>query len=238
MRHLLSPRSLLAVPAVLAFAHAAPAAADTGPTYVETTVTDTTTPVDLKLDSSTVLCSSADYGALFLKVLIPDLARLTLLDHQNIGAGAPCVASGACKPGNMPSDIILAGAPTEHVYVNVKEIRADDADPATQTCNTTLIEKVHVTIRGKDFFHERELPLGTRPYSDCATSEAGSGSGSGTAPDAGVGSGSGDGSGKSDGYGGADDPKTGGCDAAGGSAGLTFGMIALGAAIARRRRRA
>jgi uncharacterized protein (TIGR03382 family) len=238
MRHLLTPRSLLAVPAVLAFAHATPAGADTGPTYVETTVTDTTTPVDLKLDSSTVLCSSADYGALFLKVLIPDLARLTLLDHQNIGAGAPCVASGACQPGNMPSDIILAGAPIEHVFVNVKEIRADEADPATQTCNTTLIEKVHVTIRGKDFFHQRELPLGTRPYSDCATSEAGSGSGSGSgsgaAPDAGVGSGSDD---KADGYG-ADDPKTGGCDASGGSAGLTFGAIALGAALARRRRRA
>ncbi|HTL32727.1 MAG TPA: MYXO-CTERM sorting domain-containing protein [Kofleriaceae bacterium] len=208
-------------------------------------MTDTTTPVDLTLDSTTVLCSSADYGALFLKVLIPDLARLTLLDHQNIGAGAPCVASGQCKPGNMPANIIVAGDPIERVDVNVKEVRLDEADSVAMTCNTTLIEKVQVTIRGIQFFHQRELPLGSRPFSDCATSAStGGGSGSGSGSDTGSGSDSGSGSvgsgsdDKSDDYGGADDPKTGGCDASTGSAGLTFGMIALGAALARRRRRA
>ncbi|HUS33394.1 MAG TPA: hypothetical protein VMZ53_33055 [Kofleriaceae bacterium] len=253
MRHLpLTTRSLLAVPAVLLAAGtlgAKPAAADTGPTYVETVVTDTTTAVDLKLDSSTVLCSSADYGALFLKVLIPDLARLTLLDHQNLGAGAPCVASGQCMPGNMPSNVIDAAHPTAHVLVNVKEVRADEGDPVAQTCTTTLIERVHVNIRGIDFFHERQAPLGTRPFSDCATSSTdpgtGSGSGSGTDPGAGSGSGS-DGSDDSaadDPYAGANDPKTGGCSASvagssSGSAALSFGLVALGAIIARRRRRA
>jgi len=203
--------ALLAVPAV--------AAADT--TYVETVVTDTTTAVDLKLDSSTVLCSSADYGSLFLKVLIPDLARLTLLDHQNIGAGAPCVAAGQCRTGNMPSDIIDPAHPTERVDVDVQEVRADEADSTAQTCTTTLFERVHVTIRGIQFFHERSLPLGTRPYSDCATSSPAAGSGSdapaddpGTAPS---------------------EPKSGGCNTAGGAGGLLAAATAL--VLVRRRRR-
>lgn len=218
MRHVL--RSL-PIPAVLLLA--APAVAANGPTSVETVVTDTTTPVDLKLDDSTVLCSSADYGSLFLKVLIPDLARLTLLDHQNIGAGAPCVAAGACKPGNMPSNIIDPAHPVEHVAVNVQEIRLDEADPTAQTCTTTLIEKVHVSIRGIDFYHQRQAPLGSRPYSDCATSAA-------TDPSTGSDT-------PADEPGAIDDPKSGGCAATGSGAGLGLVLASLGAVLARRRRR-
>jgi MYXO-CTERM domain-containing protein len=243
MRQLLSPRSLLAVPAVFLVAGslgAKPAAAET--TYVETVVHDTTTTVEVKLDADTVLCSSADYGALFLKILIPDLARLTLLDHQNFGAGAPCVASGMCKPGNMPSDIINPAYPTANVAINVKAIRLDEADSTAQTCNTTLIERVQVNIRGIDFFHERNAPLGTRAFSDCATSSTaptdpgtGSGSGSGSGD---MGSGSDDNSADDPYAGGSDDPKVGGCDASTGSAGLSFALVAFGAVLARRRRRA
>jgi hypothetical protein len=195
---------------------ASPAAADT--TYNETVVTDTTTPVDLQLDSSTVLCSSADYGALFLKVLIPDLAHLTLLDHQNLGAGAPCVAAGQCSPGHMPSDIIDPAHPTERVDVNVQELRADEADSTAQTCTTTLIERVHVTIRGIDFVHERQAPLGTRAFSDCVTSSAAIGS---DAPADDPGSA-------------APEPKTGGCTTGGGSGGL---IVAASALVLVRRRR-
>jgi uncharacterized protein (TIGR03382 family) len=137
----------------------------------ETVVHDTTTNVDLTLDESTVLCSSADYGALFLKVLIPQLAQLTLLDHQNTGAGAPCVASGLCEAGNEPSDIIDSSDPNETVAVNVKAVRQDMVDTDAQTCDTYLIERVNVTIRGIAFTHERTAPLGSRAYSDCVTSQ-------------------------------------------------------------------
>lgn len=220
MHHL--TRSLLAVPAVL-LGLGSLAAADTGPTWVETVVADTTTPVELTLDSHTVLCSSADYGQLFLKVLIPDLARLTLLDHQNLGAGAPCVASGQCRTGNMPSDVIDPAHPTDQVQVNVQEVRLDEADPTAQTCTTTLIERVHVTIRGIEFFHEREAPLGTRAYGDCATSEA-TASGSGSDSKA-------DGPGTS-----APANSGGGCSTTGNGSGAA--LIAAALLAVRRRRRA
>lgn len=161
MRHLLSS-------ALVSLAFAAPAAA--APVFHETLVHDTTTPVTVTLTDETVLCSSADYGALFFKILIPDLAKLTLLDHQNFGAGAPCVASGMCGPGNEPADILDPANPTAVVNINVKAIRIDEVDADAQTCQTMLRESVHVKIRGIDFTHERYAPLGPRPFADCATS--------------------------------------------------------------------
>lgn len=206
------------------------------PVYNETVVHDTTTEVEVKLDSSTVLCSAADYGATFLKILIPDLGTITLLDHQNTGAGAPCVASGPCEPGNEPSDIIDANDLHETVSVNVKAIRGDESDADTQICTTYLTEKVKVTIRGKDFFHERFAQLGTRPYSDCVTSQA--------QPDGEQGSGSGSGSGDGSGEEGKTDYGTpaveepsGGCNTVGGGSTGLAGLLLGLAAITRRRRR-
>ncbi len=210
------------------------------PVYTETTVHDTTTNVEVELNAQTVLCSSADYGALYLKILIPQLARLTLLDHQNLGAGAPCVAAGMCEPGNEPSDIIDPNDPKDTVAINVKAIRVDEADADTQTCNTSLTEKVKVTIRGVDFFHERWATLGTRPYSDCVSTPV-------VEPPDPTGEGSGSGSGEGEGEGEGEQGKpdrpdveepSGGCSATGTGTG-SFGslLLALGLFGARRRRR-
>jgi MYXO-CTERM domain-containing protein len=136
--------------------------------FAETIVHDSTTTTSIELSPNTVLCSSADYGSLHLKVLIPKLASLTLLDHQNFGAGAPCVAAGQCKPGNMPSDIIDPANPSENVTMHVKAVRLDETDVAAQTCTTYLVERVNVTIRGFEFKHERSVELGSRAFSDCA----------------------------------------------------------------------
>ena len=187
----------------------------------ETVVHDTTTWVELDLNSQTVLCSAADYGQLFLKVGIPELARITLLDHQNVGAHAPCVAAGRCAPGNMPSDIIDPAHPTELVPIDVKAVRFDNVDTKAKTCETTLFERVHLTIRGIEFTHERSVELGTRQYQDCVASLGSAGSGSDS---------------KADGDGSADEPKSGGCSTtSGGSSALA--LVGLGLVVARRRRR-
>lgn len=191
--------------------------------YNETLVHDTTTTVNIDLNEDTVLCSSADYGALFLKVALPELAGLTLMDHQNIGAGAPCVAAGVCEPGHMPENIIDAAHPTENVSINVKAFRQDEVDTTAETCNTTLIERVHVTIRGFEFTHERRAELGSRLFGDCVSTPAtGSGSGSGDNP--------------ADDPGSVDEAPAAGCSAGGAGAGSTFALVMLGALIAFRRK--
>ena len=218
----------------LGFAAGSASVAGAVPVYNETVVHDTTTEVEVKLDSSTVLCSAADYGATFLKILIPDLGKITLLDHQNTGAGAPCVASGPCGQGNQPSDIIDANDLNETVQVNVQAIRGDESDSDTQTCSTYLTEKVKVTIRGKDFYHERFAQLGTRPYSDCVTSQAQPEPEPEPQPEPDTGSGE-----KTDTYGQPEvEEPSGGCNATGGAGSTSLAGLLLGlAAITRRRRR-
>jgi hypothetical protein len=194
----------------------------------ETVVHDTTSWVEVDLNASTVLCSAADYGALFLKVGIPELARITLLDHQNIGAGAPCVAAGICAPGNQPSDIINPAKPTELVSINVKAVRYDVADSEANTCTTHLIERVHLTIRGIEFNHERFSDLGSRKFADCSSAAP--------APSGG-GSAGGSGDDKSDGTG-ASAPKAdnGGCSATNNSSLFVLLLVGAITLIAARKR--
>ncbi|HEY5925862.1 MAG TPA: hypothetical protein VIV11_29445 [Kofleriaceae bacterium] len=185
--------------------------------HAETIVHNTTTSLDIELNQNTVLCSSADYSGLFLKVLIPKLASLTLLDHQNFGAGAPCVAAGPCEPGRMPEDILDASQPTEHVAIHVRAVRLDETDTVAQTCSTSLIENINVTIRGFEFKHTRSAWLGDRPFSDCVK---GAPANDNPADDPGQLE---------------QEPKSGGCAAGTGVGSLT--ALMLGALVAVRRRR-
>jgi len=185
------------------------------PLYAETIVHDTTTTMSVKLDAQSVLCSTADYGSPHLKVLIPKLASLTLLDHQNFGAGAPCVAAGACGPGHMPADVIDPANPDETVQLHVKAVRVDETDVAAQTCLTSLVERVNVTIRGLEFKHERSVELVDRAFSDCVQGAPLDG----PADDPGV----------------AEPKESSGCSATGGSGSLL--ALGLGLLVAVRRRK-
>lgn len=134
-------------------------------------VHDVTRTVRVALNDKTVLCSRADYGAEFLKILIPDLAGLTLLDHRNEGAGAPCVGAGQCggpgRGGPVPGDILDPARPSARVGIRIRLIRENEIDHRAKTCAVNLIEEIDTGIRGVDFFHRRVKSLGTRHYEDC-----------------------------------------------------------------------
>lgn len=218
----------LATSLVLGLASSAGAAVESR----EELVHETTTSVELLLTPETVICSHADYSASFLKVLIPQLAGITLLDHQNTDAGAPCVAAGECEPfgDHAPDDILDPADTSETVDIRVRAKRVDDIDHEAQTCTTSLRERVDLEIRGVRFAHERWAPLGTRPYGDCTATALG---GDDEAPGE-------DGDGKADELGAAEEtPGSGGCAAggAGGSSGPALVLLGMAVAAVRRRRR-
>lgn len=217
------PTPALAVSLVLALASSAAGAA------VETReelVHQTTTSADLELTPETVICSHADYSANFLKVLIPQLASITLLDHQNTDAGAPCVAAGECAPfgDHAPSDILDEADTTETVDITVRATRVDEIDHEAETCTTSLRERVDLVIRGVPFTHERHASLGSRPYGDC-TAGAGAdepGGGDGKADDLGAGE---------------EAPGAAGCAAGGSGGSSALALVILGMTVAEQRRR-
>ncbi|MCO4794867.1 MAG: hypothetical protein KC493_14200 [Bacteriovoracaceae bacterium] len=138
----------------------------------EKLITTNLAQVEIELNEQTVLCSAADYGASFLKVLIPALADLTIMDHQNTGAGAPCVAAGMCEffPGDggfKPTDILDGNNSTELVDIEVSLTRVFHLDHEEKTCRVSLKENVKTTIRGIEFLHQRVSSLGERVIADC-----------------------------------------------------------------------
>jgi hypothetical protein len=220
------PTTTLAASFLLGLASSASAAVDTR----EELVHETTTSVELELTPETVICSHADYSASFLKVLIPELASITLLDHQNTDAGAPCVAAGECAPfgDHAPSDILDEADTTETVDIKVLATRLDEIDHDARTCTTTLRERIDLEIRGVPFAHERYASLGSRPYGDCT---AGAGGDDAPPPSGG--------DGKADELGAEDEPGSGGCAAgrSGGSSALSLVILGMTIAAYRRRRR-
>jgi hypothetical protein len=128
-------------------------------------VRDQTTDVDVDLNAKTVKCSAADYSGPMLKVLVPGLAGLTVLNHRNTREGAPCVAAGRCDADLGPESILKAGDGIERVPVRVvlQKVTSIDGD----VCHVSLIETVTTTIRGLPFFHERRQEVADRAAADC-----------------------------------------------------------------------
>lgn len=127
-------------------------------------VRDFTTTVRADLNTKTVKCSAADYSSPMLKVLIPALADLTILNHRNFREGAPCVAAGAC--GEIgPKDILKAGEGSEKIAVRV--IVKKETELEGDVCRVTLVETVYTVIRGVPFFHERRQAVADRTPDDC-----------------------------------------------------------------------
>ncbi len=138
----------------------------------EVVVHDVEHTLNIALNDQTVLCSDADYSANLLKILIPDLKNLTLFNHRNYNAAAPCVAAGMCRGplapnGPQPSDILNPSKPTEEVKLRVKLTRYEVINHKEKTCETHLIENLTVPIRGLSFTHQREGSLDYRNYEDC-----------------------------------------------------------------------
>ena len=141
----------------------------------EAVVHKTTTTILVDLNDKTVVCSRADYAMPVLKVLIPGLSDITLLNHQNFRAGAPCVTTGeTCARSTAggfaeatPESILQGRSGTEQAEVTVTLSRIETIDHKEKTCVVTMREDVETTIRGKRLFHNREADIGSRVYTDC-----------------------------------------------------------------------
>lgn len=130
------------------------------------TVTLSEREVELNVDISTtkVKLSRADYSAPVVKVLVPDLADVTVLDHRNTGEGAPCLATYDTL---APEDVIQNNPVVERVKFKVTLQKATYLDAQAGVCHVSLVELVEGKIRGFNFVHDREVSVGSRHPDDC-----------------------------------------------------------------------
>lgn len=128
-------------------------------------IRDETTNVNVDLNAKTVKCSAADYSMPMLKVLVPGLADITLLNHRNTREGAPCIAAGQCSQNLGPQSILSGGEGTENIPVRVVLKKETEVDG--DICHVWLVETVTTQVRGLPFFHERRQAVADRAAADC-----------------------------------------------------------------------
>ena len=103
--------------------------------------------------------TSLGYGALTPKILIPEMAKHTALNHRNFGEEAPCLAG--------EEEIIIVDPIVVPVDIK-RELHMDLSGAAGDNlCGVTLVEIVNATVKGKEFFHILRTPMPQRELADC-----------------------------------------------------------------------
>jgi hypothetical protein len=122
--------------------------------------------VVLPVDVSTtrIHLSKADYSSPVVKVLIPELADVTLLDHRNNQEGAPCMATY----DTLSVEDVIQGRPAiEKVKFNITLTKVAWIDREANICRVSLEENLQAKIRGFNFVHSRSTELPDRVVEDC-----------------------------------------------------------------------
>lgn len=157
---------LIAAPLALLLP-AGEALAQSGSGRKETVISVQNFKVKVSLNEQTVLCSIFDYSARVLKVLVPELDKLTVLNHENTGAGSPCLGAGQCTATKNDRTFLSSGPSEENINLQVTRTRVNFLDAEKQTCMVSLKETIKTQIHGVPFFHEREVDVSPRKAAGC-----------------------------------------------------------------------
>lgn len=127
-------------------------------------LSEKTVPLTVDISTTKVKLSVADYSSPVVKVLVPDLADVTVLDHRNTGEGAPCMATYDTLE---PMDVIQDNPSIEEIPMTIKLEKIVSEDFSNNVCHVTLSETITSNIRGFEFNHYKSHYIGTRHIDDC-----------------------------------------------------------------------
>lgn len=128
------------------------------------TVSSRTVTLPVDLSAAHVRKTNAGYGQTYLvKILVPELAAETVMNHRNEGEGAPCLATYEVDTIEQ----LIQGRPSVEKAAFKIELVKDTYLDEAKVCHVTLTENVTTSIRGFQFIHSRASPLPDRNEADC-----------------------------------------------------------------------
>lgn len=131
---------------------------------IQKLISEKTVAINVRIDSKNVKLSKADYALPTVKVLIPELAEHTLMDHRNTGEGAPCMATDGTRD---PNKVIQNKHGIDRAEIKIKLTQHLFADVENNICYVSLSEELETDIRGFKFVHVRDTALPNREIEDC-----------------------------------------------------------------------
>lgn len=129
----------------------------------EVIVSDQNVQLNVDISTTKVKLSQADYSSPVVKVLVPELADVTVLNHRNTSEGAPCMATYETL---SPEEVVKDNPAIEKVNFNIKLIK-NAVKTNDGKCTVFLEEHIEATIRGFLFEHFKSTTVGDRHIDDC-----------------------------------------------------------------------
>lgn len=130
----------------------------------EVLISERTVELNVDISSAKLKWSQADYSSPVVKVLVPDLADVTILDHRNTGEGAPCMATYQAL---SPEEVIQNNPSVEVIPMTITLDKLLTPDLTNGLCHVALRESIIGEIRGFRFEHHKSMEIGTRHIDDC-----------------------------------------------------------------------
>jgi len=133
-------------------------------TFAQTVISEKTVTLNVDISTARVKLSKAGYSVPLVKVLVPDLADVTLLNHRNEGEEAPCLAT---YDAFVAEDVIQNNPAIEKANFTIKLSKITTPNAEQGTCQVKLLEEVNGIIRGFQFIHSRSFLMPERNIADC-----------------------------------------------------------------------
>jgi hypothetical protein len=118
-------------------------------------------PIDLS--SLKLKFSNLGYGeTYFVKIIVPELAGETFLNHRNLGEDGPCLFT---YDANHVDDVLQSSP--ELIETNFKITLSKLTSLDGDKCIVTLQEDIETVVRGFKFIHTKYETLPSRVAADC-----------------------------------------------------------------------
>lgn len=129
---------------------------------VRKTILEKDVTINVEVGSKRIKETILGYSRPTVKVIVPELAEHTLMNHRNEGEDGPCLASQA----QDVEDVIQGKPAIEPAVFHITETQELSVG-ADNLCRVLLIENVETKIRGIKFVHQRISGLPSRIAEDC-----------------------------------------------------------------------
>ena len=133
-----------------------------GSTFARTILSSKKVNIPVNINRENMKLSRAGYGSDVLKVFIPALADVTILDHRNVNSGAPCMSTFET---DIPEDVIQGQPGIENVSFDIVLTKHTYLEGSV--CKISMDETITAVIRGFNFSHSKSLDLPDRHADDC-----------------------------------------------------------------------
>ncbi len=129
-----------------------------------TVIAEKTVSLPTEISEGKIKLTALGYQTKLIKVINPELAAHTLLNHRNEGEDGPCLFTLEAWNNN---EVVQDNPLVEDIDFTITQSRRLVKDETNNVCKVFLVEDITAEIRGFHFQHHLTSELPDRVLADC-----------------------------------------------------------------------